>query len=302
MIKNVFGYVLVLLMVIGCKSDQRTPELTSTTSESKLDSKDSEYVRGEHKIRIENDEKSNTSVLKVDFKGRALEGLELDGKVKREFISDLNGDSYNEVYLIVERGQGIVLKAVQLENESVVSIEKIPMKFGLTGAPYDYVVERGQLIERYTVDAEDGKKQKKEVKYNVVKNGDRLELQPQGFLPIELKNMGGQYAARDAAGAGYYKVMLLKQLGGGRWSVDIKVKRNGDKKILCDFVGYGYFEDSYLYVPLSEVNPTLKGSLKIRFIDLLAAVYTADPDDNKEMISFCPGVGSIAGNFKKTNL
>lgn len=112
----------------------------------------------------------------------------------------------------------------------------------------------------------------------------------------------GQYVSKDNNGAGYYKVMLLSKTAEGDWNVDIKVKKNGDKKVICDFKGKGYFKNRDLIVPLKEVNSSLKGALKIRFVDLMAIVYTEDVADNKEMIFFCKGEGSIAGNFKKTDI
>jgi hypothetical protein len=139
-------------------------------------------------------------------------------------------------------------------------------------------------------------------KYNLLKQNDDFILLPQGWHPSDIRNMHGQYAARGGSGSGYYKVMKLINKGEGVWNVDIKVKQNGDKKIICDFNADGFFLDHNLIVPLKPVNPELNGAIKITFLELMAAVYTVDPKDSKEMISFCGEVGSIAGNFKKTNI
>ncbi|MDF1694476.1 MAG: hypothetical protein P1U56_01500, partial [Saprospiraceae bacterium] len=257
---------------------------------------------GEYNFQLEYNHRLDTSYLDVVFQGRKKMRYGYGGKVDKEFLIDMNRDQKNELYVVVERSHNKQLFGYYFENGESKEIKREMYGESSNKKVISYKVERNQIVEQYNNTFANGQIEKTESRYNLVKDGLDYILLPQGWLPNELKNMAGQYAARDAAGAGYYKVMLLTQLRGGTWNVDIKVKRNGDKKEMCSFVGNGYFKDQFLFVPMKDVNPDLKGTLKIRFLDLLSIVYTENPADSKEMVAFCDGVGSIAGNFKKTNL
>ena len=121
------------------------------------------------------------------------------------------------------------------------------------------------------------------------------------YISEMIDRLEGQYAGKDK-GVGYFKIMNLSKAGKGDWKVDIKVKKESDQSVICDFEGTGKFRGKDLIVPLSNVDANLKGSLIIRFVDFLAIVYTEDIDDYKEMATFCNGEGSIAGNFKKMKI
>ena len=128
-----------------------------------------------------------------------------------------------------------------------------------------------------------------------------MELVPHGRELGELKSMTGQYAAREE-GSGVYKTLLLGEREGSTWAVNIKTKKVSNKEVICEFTGTGDFFDGDLYIPLNQTDPQLKGVLRIRFVELMAVVYTDDVENSKEMSIVCDGNGSIAGNFKKTDI
>lgn len=300
--KNVFGFLIMLIFLLSCKQEAKITDSKVSENITPEESFKRVFSDGDYNFQVEYNNRLDTSYLDILYKGKKVRRHGFKGRIKNEFLVDLDNDGKNEVYVLVEKESNEKLYAYYFEDGKTTEIvwEHFFDAAKIISTSYNFV--QNQIVEKYKIINSDNKAETRTLRYNLVKRDGGLFLLPQGRHPEELKKMSGQYAARDGSGAGYYKVMLLDDLGGGIWGVDIKVKRNGDKKILCDFNGKGYFLDENLIVPFGDVNPKLKGALKIRFVDLLAVVYTEDPLDNNEMVSFCESVGSIAGNFKKTNI
>lgn len=297
------GLLLILLLMIGCKKkvEKSNPEATIDTTNLEESFK-RVLSDGDYNFQVEYNNRLDTSYLDIVFKGKKVNRYGYKGRIKNEILADLNMDKKSEVFIEVIHAENIKLFGYLLENG--ISTEIIKKSYGdrPNAKTISYKAQRNQLVEQYKLQVDEGKIEKRTSNYNLVKVKGDYVLLPQGWHPRAIENMSGQYASRDASGAGYYKVMMLKNKGEGVWNVDIKVKRNEDKKIICDFNGDGFFLDEKLIVPMNQINTELSGALKITFLELQAAVYTLDPADSKEMISFCKDVGSIAGNFKKTSI
>lgn len=302
MCKNILGGLLIIVLMIGCKEEVQNSTPNSTDATNTEQSFKRVLSDGDYNFQVEYNNRLDTSYLDILFKGKKVNRYGFKGRIKNEILADLNFDTKNELFVETSHEGNSNLYGYHFDNGTTSKILKETYGDKPGAQPISYKVVRDQLIEQYNLPVGEGKFEKRISKYNLVKRKSDLVLLPQGWHPKAIQNMSGQYAARDATGAGYYKVMMLKNKGEGVWNVDIKVKRNGDKMIICDFNADGFFLDEHLIVPMNQLNSELSGALKITFLELLAAVYTVDPSDSKEMISFCNEVGSIAGNFKKTSI
>jgi hypothetical protein len=302
MYKNICGGLMILVLMFGCKEEVIQTLPISTDTKKVEESFQRVFSDDDYNFQVEYNNRLDTSYLDVLYKGKKINRYGYKGRVKSEFLADLNMDRKNELYVEIIQGKNSELFGYHFDNGNASEIIKKSYGDKPNATPTSYKIVRGQLVEQYNMPIGKGEFEKRISKYNLVRRKNELVLLPQGWHPKAIENMSGQYASRDASGAGYYKVMLLKNKGEGVWNVEIKVKRNEDKSIICDFNGDGFFLDENLIVPLNQVDTELSGALKITFLELLAAVYTVDPSDSKEMISFCDKVGSIAGNFKKTSI
>ena len=302
MCKNVIWCLIIAVLLIGCKGESKISESDSSLPGYENEAFKRAFSDGNYNFQVEYNNRLDTSYFDVLYKGKKVSRQGYKGKIEDEFITDLNRDNKNEVYIVVAFAEQTALFGYTFEAGKAVLIEKEEHRNRTNINSTAYKIGNNQIIETYISLSPSGQPIKEESRYNLVKRDNEYILMPEGWHPMDLNNMTGQYASRSAKGSGYYKVMFLKNKGGGKWNVDIKTKLNGSKKEICNFNGDGYFLDRDLIVPLNEVNPNLKGKLKIRFLDLMAIVYTEDQANSKEMISFCNGQGSIAGNFKKTDI
>ncbi len=288
--------------MVGCKE---RPKITNSHTDG-ITQKDGSFERvfsdGDYNFQLEYISKLDTSFLDVSYKGKKVSRYGYKGKVKNDFLADLNKDKKNEVYLVVDYKRSSTLIGYTFEEGRPIKIKKEERKNLTKAGLSSFKLEQNQLVERYSSLSKEGNTEDNVSKYNLVKREGELELLPQGWQPFELEEMTGQYVSRDDTGSGYYKVLVMSKVGNEKWEVDIKMKRSNDKKIICHFNGIGEFSDRDFFVPLDQMDPNLKGTLQIRFLDLLAVVYTEQKEDYKEMTSFCKGIGSIAGNFKKTDI
>lgn len=302
MYKNICVSLIVVALALGCNEEANQGLPTSSNDGNVEQSFKRAFSDGDYNFQVEYNNRLDTSYLDVLYKGKKVKRFGFKGKVKNEILADLNFDKENELYIETDYEGKINMHAYHFDQGNAIEIIKQSYGDKVNTIPISYKIVRDQLLEEYHLPLESGKNENRISKYNLVRKGNDLVLLPQGWHPKAIENMSGQYAERDAVGAGYYKVMILKNKEEGVWNVDIKVKRNGDKKIICDFNGDGFFLDENLIVPFNKINPELEGALKITFLEMWTAVYTVDRSDNKELIAFCNGVGSIAGNFKKTSI
>jgi len=255
-----------------------------------------------YEFRLVYDENKSLSSVVGKYEGDEVLEKQFSGKLMKEFITDLNKDGDQELFLVVKGKTGTDLYGFGFNDDQATPITIVNSRKVQGVINSRYKLASGQLVHEYTMKEEDGTAKKGTSAFNLVDRDGTPTLLPQGWRPVELKGMSGQYASREGAKAKLYKVMQLVPLDGGRWRVEIRVKQKVDKKTLCEFTGIGEFIDHDLFVPLSEANPRYQGTLQIRFLDLMAIVYTEDVADNKEMTEICNGTLSISGNFKKTDI
>lgn len=302
MSKNLFGLIVIVLLAISCKEEVKSKDSKSSQSIQKEESFKRAFSDGDYNFQVEYNNRLDTSYLDVLLKGQKVGRHGFSGKVENEFLTDLNRDSKNELYLVVKQNDRSSIFGFLFDKGTSRIIQKEEFRDLSKIKSSKYRVENNQLVEQFMAPSKGGDMVYKDWRYNLIEREGEFVLLPQGWKPFELAQMTGQYAARGDQKTGYYNVMLLNRKKGGNWNVSIKTKRKADKKVLCDFNGDGYFVDKNLIVPMNKIDPNLKGSLKIQFVDLMAIVYTIDRSNSGEMASFCSGKGSIAGNFLKTDI
>jgi len=300
--KNLFGLLIILLLAISCKENTKTADPILNQTIQKEASFKRAFSDGDFNFQLEYNNRLDTSYFDVFYKGKKVSRQGFSGKVEDEFLTDLNNDKKNELYIVVKNSDRSSVFGYLFDNGKSIPIKREEFRDLSQVKSSKYKVENNQLVEQFKAPLKGGEMGYKEWRYNLVEREGEFVLLPQGWKPHELAQMTGQYAAQGDQKTGYYNVMLLNRKKGGIWNVSIKTKRKRDKKVLCDFSGDGYFVDKNLMVPMNKINSKLKGSLKIQFLDLMAIVYTIDQADSKEMTSFCSGNGSIAGNFLKTEI
>jgi len=300
-----------MFLTISCKKDPA--QNVKTKPSSSIDQSIDKANKTANKSLIEGKITSDKTVADVSFRngkskvkisqdGKKIETLEIDGSIKQLFFDDLNIDKNKELFILANRGKGTIFYTYTIVGDQLLEIFLKRPEQSKKGVNPIYSVKGKQLVEKYSTKDKEGKTVSKSLQYNLVAGEAGYHFKPEGWSTAQLSKMTGQYASRDALKAGYYKVMMLTKNEYGEWIVTIKTKENGTKKVLCDFTGVGHFIDKNLIVPLSYANPDMKGSLKIRFLDLNAIVVTEDIAHNKELTAFCDGRGSIAGTFQKTDI
>jgi len=290
MCRYVLGIWMICLILGGCKE-----------SKSNQESDDSykSFSEGNYTFDLSYDEQKDSTVLKISLREEEIERKSYVGKVDSHLVADLDQNRKKEIYLVASGEKTVHLFGFQLEGKKAVQIVKGGGNKTIKAGSVVYSVKRNQLIERYQYGTTDRKIQSGESRYNLVKRGDGLILLPQGWQPSELENLLGQYSAKSNSKKGISKTLLIGEREGGKWNVEIEVTNKAGNQELCRFKGLGEFVDRDLYVPMNEIDSTLKGKLKVIFLDGTAIVYTEDKADFEEMATFCSGNGSIAGNYKK---
>lgn len=301
--KKLFISLIFLLFLGGCNDAAKNgSNLKVGITNEKDGSYKNVFSDGDYNFQIEYSNRLDTSYFDVIYKGKKVDRKGYTGKIENSFLADLNRDKKNEVYLEMKDESSSKLFGYFLKDGQAVNIAIAPPKHLSNVKKSTYRVERNQLIGLYQSLTKDKKIVSHESRFNLVESGEEYVLLPQGWQPGELLNMIGHYVSKNVSNPDYYKSMVLGKRDGGKWKVVIEVKQTSDKKVVCEFTGTGEFIDKDLFVPLNQENPTLKGTLQIRFLGMMAAVYSEEQENSKELISFCPERGSIAGNFKKMEI
>lgn len=299
---KLFIGLFFFLILCGC-NDSAKNNNSNTGQENQRDpSYKDVFSDGDYNFQVEYNNRMDTSYFDVVYKGKKVSRLGYSGKVEKSFLADLNRDEKNEVYLEMKKESASKVFGYYLNNGELLKINVDQPRHLKKVKASSYKVERNQLIGTYKYISKERKVVTHESRFNLVKREGGYILLPQGLKPHVMQKMTGQYLAKNASTPGYYKSLVVGQREGGKWRAEIQVKRTKDRSVVCEFSGIGEFIDGDLYVPLNQENPELKGTLQIRFIGLLAAVYTAEQENGEELVSFCPERGSIAGNFKKTEI
>lgn len=295
--RYLIGCLMVLFFAMGCKEGIKSNDSVGDKTNQNGTSFKRVISDGDYNFQMEYDSRRDTSYFDIMYKGKKASRHGFKGKILNEMLGDLDRNQKNEVYIVVEEDNDTKLFGFLFEEGKAIEIKKGEHRKASQIKAPKYKVERHQLVERYTNTSEGGEQKFGESRYNLVKEGTGFVLLPQGWQSFELNAKAGEYYTKTSSGVDYYNVMVLGKRDGGKWKVEIQVKRKSDKKVLCSFTAMGDFVDRDLFVPLNQVDPELKGTLLIRFVNSMAVVYTEDKADIKEMTAFCPEMRSISGNF-----
>lgn len=112
--------------------------------------------------------------------------------------------------------------------------------------------------------------------------------------PIAPASFSGNYLAGEK-GKGAKK-LVLTYISKGNFSVAISSE--GEEKD-CNFKGKGKLVNDQILVPLKEVNAALDGVMSIRLKNGRAEVFAADFGHRSDLVFFCNGKYSLAGDYKK---
>ncbi len=302
MLKNIFVGWMVLILVAGCNSKSGTTNSENDRRKERVESFKRAFSDGSYNFQIEYNNRLDSSYLDILYQGNKVSRERFWGSIKSDFLTDLNEDKKKEILLVVETENSTDLYGYVIKDGKA---DRILKENGLNESEVksvEYKVERNQLIEQFKTLMDNGNDGFHESRYNLVKRDEEYVLLPQGWQPFEIENLIGQYEIGIDKTTGNNKILLIGEREGGKWNVEIRVRRAKDKKLVCQFKSLGEFVDQDLFVPMNQVDPELKGTLQIRFLNSMAAVYTAKEANYKELASVCTGVGSIAGNFKKIRL
>lgn len=237
---------------------------------------------------------------RITIKGKSEETFTDSGKVEKYFFSDLDADEKDEAFIVLmnKKGQSLV-KSFSILNDDPIEIYLDEVAGAPANAKKTFSGQYGQLIEKMSVKAPDGKIIKKEVRYNLVAGEAGFSLKPQGWTKAQLRTKSGQYKTRMYGTEKYYNKLYVNESETGEWIVDIKVKDSKTENNVCEFQAVGAFINKDLFVPLNYVNDKLDGILQIRFVDQKVIVYTQNKKNGSQMAEICDGKGNIAGNYTK---
>lgn len=108
----------------------------------------------------------------------------------------------------------------------------------------------------------------------------------------------GNWALEGYNGKGYRQIMKIH----GETANDIMVSIgfSGARKG-CQFSGKGVLSDGQITIPLKNTAPDMKGTIIIRPADEneTLSLSTLNPEDRNELMYFCGGGASLAGDYKK---
>ena len=202
-----------LVFLFGACKDNEPKIKSEKRAESQAEDVNKKIVPdGDYNYQMDYIEKLDSSQLDIIYRGKRLGRYRCAGKIVEEFLVDLDSDKANEIYLVTTKNGSKLLHGFQVKEGVVQKINKRSYRKSIPRKISDIKLIRNQIVERYQNQLVNGQVIISESRYNLVQDGKDAVLLPEGFLPSELKKMGGQYAERDATGVGYYKIMELTQL------------------------------------------------------------------------------------------
>lgn len=109
----------------------------------------------------------------------------------------------------------------------------------------------------------------------------------------------GSYNQGGEEKGAYVQTLTIAKNEDGTLSVN--VAQTGGKGKGCEFTGKGHLVNNQIEVNLKEVNPDLKGVMVIRPLNEGNGmnVFTSKFDDRYDLMFFCGGGGSLAGDYIK---
>ncbi len=294
-----FFILSLFLIIIGCKSESAPQKVTKETSPKvKSIPETGQFIHDDLTFDYSYDAtKDNTS---IKIKGKVEESYSAKGKVIKYFFSDLDADTKDEAFIVLEDNKGnSLIKSFYIAGGNAIEIYMAEVKDTPPNSKKTYASQYGQLIEKIEVKTPDNNTLKSDVRYNLVSGEASYILKPQGWNKDQLKTKTGQFKTAMYGKEKYYNKLYINESETGEWIVDIKVKDSKTERNVCEFQAVGEFINKDLYVPLNYANPALDGVLQIRFAGQSTIVYTQDKEDAKQMSTICKGKGNLSGNYTK---
>lgn len=108
----------------------------------------------------------------------------------------------------------------------------------------------------------------------------------------------GNWALEGYNGKGYRQIMKIH--GETANDIMVSISFSGARKG-CQFSGKGVLSDGQITIPLKNTAPDMKGTIIIRPADEneTLSLSTLNPEDRNELMYFCGGGASLAGDYKK---
>lgn len=109
------------------------------------------------------------------------------------------------------------------------------------------------------------------------------------------KDMEGTYNT-DPKKEGYWQRLTIKKNANNTYAVAIAF---GGSPKGCKFTGTGEWKNGRIEIQLSTVNKEMKGVMTITKVNDHMEIYTVNEDDRFELMWFCGGGASLAGDYYK---
>lgn len=120
-------------------------------------------------------------------------------------------------------------------------------------------------------------------------------------VPLNAQNFLGSYAMDFGNEPGaYQQYLLVEPIDGLTDAVQVSFSSEGAGKG-CEFTGKGRIINDQIEVSLNDQHDKMKSTMVIRFVDKEKTlfVFTSNFDDRYDLMYFCGGGGSLAGNYVK---
>lgn len=119
--------------------------------------------------------------------------------------------------------------------------------------------------------------------------------------PLNAENFVGSYSMDFVKAPGAYQQhLVIEPISGTENAVKLSFSSEGAGKG-CEFVGQGKIVNDQIEVSLNEQHEKMNSTMVIRFVDKgkTLFVFTSDFDERYDLMYFCGGGGSLAGNYIK---
>lgn len=117
--------------------------------------------------------------------------------------------------------------------------------------------------------------------------------------PMVAKDFEGSYTLGGEEKGSYQQTLTIKAAENNL--LDVNIAQTGGKGDGCEFSGKGQIINNQIEIKLKTVNSEMNGTMVIRPLDEGNGlnVFTSKFDDRYELMNFCGGGGSLAGDYIK---
>lgn len=118
--------------------------------------------------------------------------------------------------------------------------------------------------------------------------------------PMVAKDFEGSYTLGGEEKGSYRQTLTIKAAENNL--LDVSIAQTGGKGDGCEFSGKGQIINNQIEIKLKTVDPEMNGTMVIRPLNEGNGlnVFTSRFDDRYELMNFCGGGGSLAGDYIKT--